>query len=557
MNWNPRNWFSKPPPVVVESQSQSADRIKLQSDLNQMRQKLEAMESLLDVHLDPDESLPGTYQNQSLYRQVISGDVKPEDSGRDFSQAKREEILRLSHQVYALRGDAYNITEIPIDFIMGDDIAPQSKDHKDKLLQEAVNEIWFDPRNDLYMEVEDYVRSSLVEGELFLMAEMSEEDGHLEFAYHPPENVITILQDDRRRDNFIMVNDPQEAGKSLTYFVMNHIDDKIDITKADDTKNARYKITETTTDAQGESVKHRSVHGLVFVYYNNRVKGATRGRPWLCEILDYVDIHDELIWSQVEREKLLKLFILDITAKDVKDAAGAAKKLKELGLEKPPTDPLTVCHNDKVEISVKAPETSGRPLVELEQVLRANTYGSKGLPEHWSGAGGGANFATARAQDVVPLRRLRRKQRQILNFWMTVIKVQLKLQKDKGASKLKKDPEFDMTHLEVGGRDRQRGATIMKDMAVAISQMLAQGVITREAANEMIRQVAEEGGYEISPANQGLPPEPQPNENDLDDFKNRTAKVIAAKKRKGTKGDEVDGLQSGEPEDDRRERRAS
>jgi len=551
MNLNPMTWFRSE--SVSEGPLESADRIKMQSDMRKMREKLTAMESLLSVNFDPDENLPGTYQNQSLFRQLTSGQ-KPDDAGRDFSQQKREEILRLSHQTYALRGDAYNITEIPIDFIMGDDIAPQAKDPKDKKLQDAVDEIWFDTRNDLYMQVEDYTRASLIEGELFLIVEMSEDDGHLEFSYHPPENVASVLQDDRRRDNFIQVPDPKESGNTLQYFVLNHIDEKIEITRLDDVKNSRYQIVEKVVDGED---KKANVHGLMFTYYNNRVLGATRGRPWLCEILDYIDIHDELIWSQVEREKLLKLFILDVTAKDVKTAAEATQKLKDLGLSTPPKDPVTICHNDKVDIQVKAPETSGRPLVEIEQVLRANTYGSKGLPEHWSGAGGGANFATARAQDVVPLRRLRRKQRQILNFWMMVITVQLKLQKDKKASKLNKDPEFDLTHLEVGGRDRARGATIMKDMSVAVNPLVASAILSREAAHEMVLQTAEEGGFEISADSRVLPPEPEISEPGMDEFEDRTKKVIAAKSRKTTKGDEVEGKQAGEEPADRQERRAS
>jgi hypothetical protein len=394
----------------------------------------------------------------------------------------------------------------------------------------------------------------LLEGELFLIAEMSEDDGHFEFAYHLPENVVKVLQDDRRRDNFIHVNDPKNAGETLTYFVMNHIDDKIKVVRLPgDNRQNRYKIIETTDEGE----KSINVHGLVFVHYNNRPNGATRGRPWLCEILDYIDIHDELIWSQVEREKLLKLFILDVEAKDVKSAADAKQKLRDLGLSEPPTDPIAICHNEKVQISVKAPETSGQPARDLEGILRSNIYGAKGLPEHWSGAGGGANFATARAQDVVPLRRLRRKQRQYLNFWLTVIKVQLRMMKDKGASKVKEDPEFDMTHLEVGGRDRQRGAVIMKDMAVATSQLITSGTMKREAIHEIIVQVAEEGGYEISAENRGLPPEPQIDQEMGSPFQNRVSKVIAGKKRKTSKGDEVDGSQAGEAPDDRQVRRAS
>jgi hypothetical protein len=290
----------------------------------------------------------------------------------------------------------------------------------------------------------------------------------------------------------------------------------------------------------------------MFSLFNNRPSGATRGRPWLTEVLDYIDIHDELIWAQVEREKLLKLFIVDVEAKDVTDRATGQARLKEMGLDKPPKNPITVIHNDKVKIKLEAPETSGLPAQQLEQILRSNIYGAKGLPEHWSGAGGGANFATARAQDVVPLRRLRRKQRQFISFFRTVISVSLEFRREASSINVKKDPEFDLTYLEVGGRDRQRGATIMKDLMVALSQAVMNQILEPKAANEILLQAADEGGFYISPEHRETP-EQSMNDDDVNDMSSRLQSTIAAKKRKTSRGNEQDG----EDPIDRREQRAS
>lgn len=536
MNWNPMNWLRNIPVTEstgsapnVSPEATLGELSQARSDVSSMQKRLASLESLLDVQFDPDEHLPGS-DRQSLYRQVTGGKL-PDDSGRDFSTAKRLEILRLSHQTYSLRGDAHNIIEIPIDFIVGDDLAPEAKDINDTKLQKEIDDIWFDPRNKLWLDAEEYTRSVLLEGELFLLADMSEDDGHLELTYHPPENVVRVLQDDRRRDNFIEINDPDASGQTLSYFVLNNMDDKIEITRVSGgEKNKKYSIKETTDE--GEKDVH--THGLVFLMFNSRPKGATRGRPWLTEVLDYIDGHDQLIWSQVEREKLLKLFIIDIEAKDVKDKASATAKLVEMGLKTPPTDPVVLCHNDKVKIKLHAPETSGTPLVSLEQVMRHNIYGAKGLPEHWSGSGGGSNFATARAQDLVPLRRLRRKQKQIVNFWLLVIRVSLRLMRAKGASHVVENPEFDLRYLEVGGRDRQRGAVILKDAMVAISQATSQGIITVEAANEIFMQIANEGGFEISREHRGIGTVPEAD----DEFETNVSRVIAAKKRKTSQGEE-------------------
>jgi hypothetical protein len=517
---------------VPDPVPRASEEIREELTIEQLQERVTAMESLLDLGGDPDSALPGR-SAQSLYRQITTGG-KPADSGRDFPVSKRAEILRLSHQVYSLRGDAHNIIEIVIDFVIGDDLSPKAEDETDKVLQKAIDDIWHDPRNKMIENVEYYIRSTLLEGELHLIAEMSQEDGHCEHSYLQPERVAAVRKDDRGRDNFLDVADPEEANATLTYFVLNNVDEKITIDRIDAGKNARYKVTEAT-DKGSSSIQ---VHGLIYSFFNNRPLGGTRGRPWLVEVLDYIDLHDELIWTQVEREKLLKLFILDITADDVTTAEEGEQKLRDMGILSPPEDPVTLIHNDKVKVKLEAPETSGRPTMELEQILRYSIYGAKGLPEHWSGAGGGSNFATARAQDIVPLRRLRRKQRQFINLFLTIIKTELKLRRDKGSIKIGDEPEFDLAYLEVGGRDRQRGATILKDLMIALSS--ASSILKKEAANEILVQAVREAGFSIGDKNLGLPPE-QEFDDVVGKIQRRLGQAAGASRQQSARGEEEGG----------------
>jgi hypothetical protein len=524
------------------------DLLEAEKKINKLRESVSALESMLDISRDPDRDLPG-YQNQSLYRR-ISTDGTPVESGRDLSDGQRMEIMRLSHQTYGLRGDAHNMVEIVIDFVIGDELAPRAKDPEDKKTQTAIDDIWYDPENKLSITSENHIRSTLLEGELFLIAEMNPIDGRFVLAYLQPELVKHVRKDFNGRDNFIEVEDAQGPTESLKYFVLNSLTEKITVDRTEsNVRNQRYQITDT-----GTSGKTVSCHGLVFSLFLNRPNGATRGRPWTQEVLDYIDIHDELIWAQVEREKLLKLFVIDVEAKDVKNAADATAKLKELGLYKPPTSPISICHNDKVEMKLHAPETSGLPAVQLEQVLRSNIYGAKGLPEHWSGAGSGANFATARAQDVVPLRRLRRIQRKFISFFTQIIRVSMEMRRQKHSLAIDKDPEFDLTYLEVGGRDRQRGAAVLKDLTIALTQAVQDAIITREAANEIYIQAADEGGFTIANENRALPPEPQIDEERLVARQQGVSNSINSGKLKKGK---MDNQNRNLDRADRREQRAS
>lgn len=117
-----------------------------------------------------------------------------------------------------------------------------------------------------------------------------------------------------------------------------------------------------------------------------------------------------------------------------------------------------------------------------------------------------------------------------------------------------KDPQFDLTYLEVGGRDRQRGATVMKDLTIALTQAVQDAIISREAANEIYLQAADEGGFLISNANRALPPEPKIDEQRMETMRMGISNAINVKK---TKTGRID--KQGRPDDpvDRREQRAS
>lgn len=459
-----------------------------------------AVESLLHT---PDSAIDN---DSHLYRSVRVGSGAKE-STRDFTETQRQKMLRLSHLVYGLRGDGSNIVDLHLDFIIGDPLVPYADKDSNKTLQRLLDKIWNDERNRLDVRHERMTLSLLLEGELFISADMSATDGHLELGFLPPEDVKQVVQDERGRDAFVSRTREYEGDtRTELWFVLDSLTEDIEIERVpEDDDGNRYVITETTVDKNGVAAQvTKRVRGLCFAWFINRPEGATRGRGELVPVLDYIDIHDELLWATAAREKLLRFFLIHVVAKDVRTAADAQRKLKELGLLAPLEKPRVACTNDQVEVKIASPNSNGSPSKDLLSALAVEIYGAKGFPETWRGAAGSANLASARAMDVVPQRRLRRKQRQVLAYWERLIQVSIELRKRAGAATVS-DTSFAMKTIEVGGKDKQRGAEILRTTATALAQAIASESVKVEAVNEILLQAADEAGFHVSLDNRGVP----------------------------------------------------
>ncbi len=450
---------SAPSPAVLET-GPSNDQLKHM--LAQALDRKDTLEALLAAGGDPDAKLPGLH-NQSLFR-ILSSSA--DDSTRDFFESKRMAVLQQVHQVYALRGTGSNIIEIMLDFCIGDGFKPTASDSTNEKLQAELDAMWTDTRNRFASRHEAMARSLFLEGERFMPVTLSATDGHLECGYMGPEIVKGVRQDSLGRDVYLDILPATPGAKDRTYFVLDCLNDQIAIevlpVGATADENApRYRIRETVLGSNAPASENVvEVHGLAFAWFENRPEGAKRGRSELLNILDYIDIHDELLWTDLEISKLLRLFILDISAEGITTPDEAKRMVESLGLATPPDRPKVICHNDKVKVELLQGSIAKTASEKLEQIVALNIYGAKGMPEHWRGSGADTNLATAQAQELVPVKRMRRKQSRLLERFHRLIEVSLELRK-RAKSLDVENLEFTMSHTEVGGKDKSRGATVL------------------------------------------------------------------------------------------------
>ena len=459
------------------------------------------LEGLLDTMGDVDQDLPGV-SRQGLFRQLFS----TTHQDRDLSAEMRNRVLQNSHVAYALKGQAENLIETHLDFMLGDELKVESENEK---LQTQLEELWTDERNQLDDEHENLARSLILEGELILEATLSEMDGHLELGWTDPLHVAEVFQDKRRRDAFLHLTPPTPNERPRRWFVLNNLTEQITIRPwPEDLTNKEgflYIITETVVNDVGLEmvIGQKGVHGLAFFFAWNRPKGGKRGRSELTSVLDAIDAGDELIWSTVDIQAVKRMFLLHVKDKGIQSKAQARTVLKKYGLLSPPRNPKVIGTNKEVEINFLQHQAADSESWLAEE-LGIQVQGAKGFPESWRGRADIAG-AGARAADFVPLRRLRRKQRRLIKVFKKILEVSLELQRRAGQEVA--EGEFTLETIEVGGKDKQRGAEVLKAVSTALTQVSSIQGVKPELVNAVLIQALKEVGLEVADDLAGLPPE--------------------------------------------------
>lgn len=465
-----------------------------------------AREGLLSIGKELDANLPGN-SAQRFFRSVSQGPNNEES--RDYEETHRERILRASHLAYGLQGLGENLIDTHLDFMLGDSLKPTAKKLEsgkpNTALQDALDEIWEDPRNDLIDDHDDLVKTLLIEGELFQPATISTIDGHIETGWLDPLKVAAVVQDDRGRDAFVKIKPKHGGGDPTILFILDSLNDQI-MLEPDET-GEKVIVTERTTNAEGVEMvtKRQVVNGVCFAWFWNRPKGGMRGRGELTPVLDHIDAYDEMIWSTVDVQNIKRLFLAHVKSPSIKFPSEGREFLKQIGLLTVPRNPKTFATNDKVEINLLSP-----PKAESERwlvtELGTSIMGAKGFPENWRGSQGNTNLAGAKASEFLPLRRLRRKQRRIKKLFKRRIDVELELKRRAGV--VIPEGEYELVTMDVGGKDKQRQAEVLNTTSKALTQAASSGdTIRPELVNAAIVQLLGEMGIEIPKGADTVPDE--------------------------------------------------
>ena len=289
---------------------------------------------------------------------------------RDLAPLKLERAVELSYAFAEMNPLAGQLIQIPI-------AAIESAGVEFKAADDRVSELWeawygdkFRGFRKLFMNSRErsILRDTFICGEMNLPFSIQPYTGKLDVAWIDPTNIETILSaPGNAMDKRYVVLKPQ----------VNLPEEK-----------RKFEIARMLEDG--------SLVGNIFHAAINTHVNASRGRPFLMPLLDWLSVFDQHLFGDLERAAAMKTTIWDVTLRNFDEP-----KIKNWVAQRYPNGavpkPLTVnAHNENETWEAKTPDLKAGDSVALADLVRRYIAGGAGLHDFMLGFGQNVNVATAR-----------------------------------------------------------------------------------------------------------------------------------------------------------------
>lgn len=380
--------------------------------------------------------------------------------GDNLPSYKHERMLEVALYLDRTNPVAQRIVGLLVEFVLGEGV---SLSFQNDQVEDVILKHWRDPVNDWERNGPDLLRSYLVTGELLMPLFPAPSGGHMTVGAVETANIKAIRTDpDNWRLPTTAVRKPvEQGGQDVLYALVNH------------------RVTrDELRDAERPAL-----------YWKRGNPYGQRGISVLYHIADFIDLLDQMAFSEVERWLLLKAFIWDVS---IKGADDTAVKKWQTDNGAPPRPGSVFAHNDTITMEAKSPQLDTYDAVNGMKFLRNHILGGVGLPEHWYSEGGDVNRATATAM-AEPTRKMLE---MLQKAWRAILTDVLQAQVDYAI--LYGDLPEEVPVQDSEGKDtdetvptREAFSVDMPDLSPADTEQVVGTVGTLVTA----LQVAEDNGY--------------------------------------------------------------
>lgn len=238
--------------------------------------------------------------------------------------------------------------------------------------------------------------------------------------------------------------------------------------------------------------------GECFYFAVNNVTNQPEGISDLLNVLDYLDVQDQMLFSILENMKVRNVFVLDVELKGMDKT-----QMEAWEVENPmPTGPTRLVHNEEVVQTILSSNVQGSESHEMFRLVKNFILGAFGFPEHWYADGGNTNLATAVEQSTPTFQMLKERQQYVVFIIELILMFALHkaFNKKQGFSltrdELKsivikvKAPEFQTRNL-------QELTTAFNTLTDALLKGVTSGYITADSAGSAFRQFLSLTGFEL------------------------------------------------------------
>lgn len=393
---------------------------------------------------------------------------------RDMSEYKFENALNICHYFSVSNPLAKWVVDINKDFVIGNGITYETKNEKVKAI---LDRFWFDPYNNWPIKQHSKIRELGLYGEQAYSIAVNENNGTVRVGYIDPLVIDKVITSPVNIEDFQKLKIKVAPGEPDKFY---------DIVRFND---------ETET-----------LEGDAFFFKINSVSNATRGISDLMSLIDWLDMFDQTLMSEVDRVRLIKSFVWDVLLKGFTDDQIRAW-VKENGT--PPKPGSVRAHNENAEWTAVTPDLKTADTTSLLEFILAYMLGGAGIPGHFYGFGQQTNKSTAETMDMPFLKRLEARQNYVK--WMIsyifefVIDMAVKYNQEikdkdgKGLGQLgqKEDRSFDVILPEPSSKDIESLTKSLSEIVNSLTVATQNEWISDRTASSIYTTILSEIGKEV------------------------------------------------------------
>ena len=236
------------------------------------------------------------------------------------------------------------------------------------------------------------------------------------------------------------------------------------------------------------------VSGACFFFTINNPMSANRGWSDLLPDMDWIDAHDQFLFSSVEKAIESSKYVLDITL-----AGKNEQQIREwLRGQRPLKPGERFAHNENVSQEFKTPDLRLEDSASLASVLKNHVLAGAGLPPMWFAETLGAR-ASAPEMTEPAYRHLRMRQRYIAHVISRIFRFVLdqaivhgRLRQDMRRTDNNlasiESASFYLRMPEVSIRDQRANAIAVRSIGTALKDAITNGFIERDEAQRIFKR---------------------------------------------------------------------
>ncbi|MBF0165184.1 MAG: hypothetical protein HQM01_11915, partial [Magnetococcales bacterium] len=414
------------------------------------------------------------------------GTVDPDETGwrrlsdgqnrRDLPAHHAERMRKAAYYLWRSNPLANRVIELPLAYILSDGVALRVDDPEG---QGWLDAFWNDPINRMGITMFEMVRELALYGELFWVAFVNEHSGHVRLGYLDPERVEQVVRDpDNGRQAIGVITKADDQGQKKRYrVVINGVDDELFMPAA-------LRLREEFAD------------GDIFYFAINNVSNSG-GHSDLLPLADWIDGYDTFLFGELERYRLVRAFVWDVTLTDA-TPEDIQRKMKEI---QPPSPGSVRVHNQAESWTAVAPAMQAVESTEIGRMFRNHILGGGTIPEHWFGGGGDVNRATGESMSD-PTSKIFTVRQTLIRFFLEEVGRYVVRRRLEAAGRPMPDPADAAWRVraefpEMIVKDVSKYAAALQQVVAAMVPAVESGLMTHATALRCMRAIAVRLGVEF------------------------------------------------------------